>query len=157
MSRLVVSDASVFINFAFFDEFDKLNKLFEEIIVPEAVYFEVYQHGRYKPGSQEMLKAKKDGWIKVKKYSNKSLYDRLPSYIHEGEKEAIVLFIEVSGDVLLMDDRDGRRVAKNIISNDFVLTNSFEICDVLHESDIIDFNSIEMSMKLRQANFNTNF
>jgi predicted nucleic acid-binding protein len=43
------------------------------------------------------------------------LYNRLPSYLDKGEREAIVLFIEIDGDVLLMDDGDGRRIARAFI------------------------------------------
>lgn len=153
MNKLIVSDASIFINFAQFNIFDKLKSLFKEIIVPEAVYYEVYQDGRYKPGSKEMLEAKHDGWIKVKKYTNEKIFNSLPDYIHDGEAEAIVLFIECDGDVLLMDDRDGQRVANNFIDKSFSLFNSFEICDFLYEEGKIKFPSMEMKMKLKQADF----
>ncbi len=157
MSRLIVSDASIFINFAHFNKFDVLKCIFPEIIIPQEVYNEVYQHGRHIPGSEEIYLARKNGWIKIKKYKDKTIYDLLPSYINEGEREAIALFIELKGDVLLMDDTKGRQVANNFINFSFRLISSYEICDILYEKDLLDFPSLEMAIRLKQANFNSAF
>lgn len=150
---LIISDSSIFINFAYMDAFTALCKMFQQIVIPQKVYSEVYAGGRYIPGSRDIFVAKHQGWIQVVGYTDTKLYNSLPKYIHEGEREAITLFIEKKGDVLLMDDKAARGVAKSRITWDFRLINSFEICEAMYLKGIVKFNQIEMAMKLNQANF----
>jgi uncharacterized protein len=107
---IVVSDASPIINFAIIGSLDLLPKLFGNVILPESVFKEVTVSGAGMAGADEIREAE---WVKVTKCSNQSLMLALRNQIDPGEAEAIVLALELSADVLLMDERLGRAIAKD--------------------------------------------
>jgi len=106
---LVVSNSSVIIALAKICRLDLLEKLFKKVIVPEAVWKEVTVEG--KPGREKILRA---GFIHVKKTGNKRLVAFLEEFVDSGEAEAIVLALERNADLLLVDDRDARNLAKKL-------------------------------------------
>ncbi len=105
----VVSDSTVIIALAQVCRLDLLEKLFGEILVPEAVWREVTV--RSKPGSE---KIRVDGFIHVRKVHNKELVSLLREFVDEGEAEAIALALEANANLLLIDDRDARSLAKKL-------------------------------------------
>jgi len=106
---LVASNSSVIIALAMICRLDLLKKLFKEIVVPEAVWKEVTVEG--KPGHEKILRAE---FIHVKKACNRRLIAFLEEFVDEGEAEAIVLALELNADLLLVDDRDARDLAKKL-------------------------------------------
>ena len=106
---LVVSNSSVIIALARICRLDLLEKLFRKIIVPEAVWREIAVEG--KPGREKILRA---GFIHVKKADNKRLVALLEEFVDSGEAEAIVLALERNADLLLVDDKDARNLAKKL-------------------------------------------
>ncbi len=106
---LVVSNSSVVIALTRICRLDLLEKLFGEILVPEAVWQEVAVKG--KPGSEKIMRA---DFIRVRKVSDKKLATLLKNLIDEGEAEAITLALEANADLLLVDDRDARSLAKRL-------------------------------------------
>jgi len=106
---LVVSNSSVIIAFARICRLDLLEKLFKEIVIPQGVWEEVTVEG--KPGREKILRA---GFIHVKKASNGRLVALLEGFVDRGEAEAIVLALELNADLLLVDDRDARNLAKKL-------------------------------------------
>ncbi|HIH72677.1 MAG: hypothetical protein XD43_1226 [Thermococcales archaeon 44_46] len=86
-----------------------LREFFGEIIIPEAVYRECVLEG----GESEDARAIKNaGWIKVEKISDERLKRTLMLELDEGESEAIVLALEKNAELILIDDYDGREVAR---------------------------------------------
>jgi len=106
---LVVSNSSVIIAFARACRLDLLDRLFRKVVVPEAVWEEVTVEG--KPGREKILKA---GFIHVRKAGNRRLVAFLEEFVDRGEAEAIVLALELNADLLLVDDRDARSLAKKL-------------------------------------------
>jgi len=106
---VVVSNSSVVIAFARICRLDILQKLFREILVPEAVWCEITVEG--KPGSE---KVKRADFIRAEKIRDKRLASLLKEYVDDGEAEAIVLALEASADLILVDDLDARRLAKKL-------------------------------------------
>ncbi|MEM9935995.1 MAG: hypothetical protein AAF824_20380 [Bacteroidota bacterium] len=51
-------------------------------------------------------------WIAVVSIEDLSLFNELIQYLDPGEAEAIVLALETKADLLLIDERKGRRIAK---------------------------------------------
>lgn len=101
----VISDLSSLIALSEIGKLNLLNKIFGEVIIPNAVEKEVYR---------EKSPPK---WIKIF-----SVTQRLASYILEsslgpGESEAICLFKEVNADILILDDLNARRVAEKLEIN----------------------------------------
>jgi len=105
----VVSNASPIIHLARVGQLELLRQLYGEIFVPEAVWEEVVIKGKGKAGSKEIRQAK---WIKRKRVSNHLLVKALRRELDAGEAEAIALAVEVGAELLLMDDKIGRRIAQ---------------------------------------------
>ncbi len=106
---LVVSNSSVIIALAKICYLYLLEKLFGEILVPEAVWKEITVEG--KPGYEKIVRAK---FISLKKVGDTRLVALLEEFIDTGEAEAIALALERGADLLLIDDRDARNLAKRL-------------------------------------------
>lgn len=106
---IVISDASVLINLAIIGHLDLLQKLFQEIIIPEAVFHEVTVKGAGKPGDQEV---RSSDWIQVVTIQNAELVKTLLEEIDPGEAEGITLAVEMDAELLLIDEKLGREKAK---------------------------------------------
>ena len=110
----VVCDSSVIIGLSVVGKLDILWRLFEDVYVPEAVFYEVCVKGKNRVGSRELQDAVKCGCIKVKKPSNTLLVNSLVDPLGKGEAETIVLALEISADYACIDERIARRKAKQL-------------------------------------------
>jgi len=106
----VVSNTSVLINLARIGKLDLLRKLYGQIIIPRAVWQEVVVEGAGQPGADEV---KSVTWIKTQAAINKQLVHALRQDLDAGEAEAIALALEIEADLLLMDERLGREMARH--------------------------------------------
>ncbi|RLE93430.1 MAG: DUF3368 domain-containing protein [Thermoprotei archaeon] len=105
---LVVSNSSVLIHLTKISRLDLLYKLFKRVVIPLAVYRECTVDG--KPGSESIKKA---SWINVLSIKNTALKQSLMYFLDEGESEVIVLALEINADLVLLDESEARRIAKN--------------------------------------------
>ena len=96
---IVVSDTSGLSVLITVGREDLLPKLFQKVIIPEAVRREL---GSYHPKLPEWLECRE-----VAKGKEKS-----PGHLGEGEWEAILLAEQTRADLLLMDEKPGRRIAE---------------------------------------------
>jgi predicted nucleic acid-binding protein len=81
------------------------------VIIPQAVYDEIVNVGYLVPGTTEVQNL---SWINVDLVSNKNQVNELLNELDFGEAEAIVLALELNADLLLLDERKGRKVAQNL-------------------------------------------
>jgi hypothetical protein len=97
---IVVSDASPLINLAVVGHLELLRQLYGSLKIPKAV-------------SEEIIKANQSmpSWIDTHFVSNQALAIALMVELDPGEAEAIALAIELPADLLLIDERIGRRMA----------------------------------------------
>ena len=86
-----------------------LRSLFGEVIVPKAVYNEIAVFGKGKMGDDVFNSI---DYISVKELENEMAVSLLRTQLDCGEAEAIVLASELWADVLLLDEKKARRVAK---------------------------------------------
>jgi len=107
---IVVSDASVLIGLSAINRLIILQSLFGELLIPEAVYREIVTAGKGRPGEHQVQAAT---WIRYQAVVNLSLSADLQGKLDDGEAEAITLAVEVGADILLMDERRGRQLAKS--------------------------------------------
>ncbi len=107
---IIISDTSCIINLAQVGELELLPKIFNEIVIPQAVYDEIVLKGNNRAGAHEIKQAT---WIKIKQHTNKTLYQELRADLDEGEAEAITLAIELKADLLIIDEDKGRRIAES--------------------------------------------
>ena len=104
---IVVSDTSVITNLAQIEYLDLLKNLYRRIVIPTHVSDELMHHA----GTMNLVK--ECSWIEAVDPTDKKLHEKLLTTLDPGEAAAIVLSKELSADLLLIDERKGRRVAKD--------------------------------------------
>lgn len=111
---LVVPDASVLIGLARIDRLSILPALFAEILTPQAVWNEAAAEAGPRPGAA-VLRATK--WLRVARVQDVARLSEMrrsePS-LGAGEIEVVCLAAERAADWALIDDREGRRLAKRL-------------------------------------------
>ncbi len=111
--KKVISNASPLIALSNIEQLELLNKLFKKIIIPEAVYKEVVEEGKGRPGATEVKKAI-NKWIKVKEVKNLKEVNALRAILDYGEAEVIVLAQEIKADLLILDNKEPRIFATHL-------------------------------------------
>lgn len=107
----IVSNTSPVLNLAIIDQLHLLQLQFATVLIPEAVLQELRIEDNL-PGSQSIRHAIDSGWLVVQQVANYALVQALKRELDEGESEAIALGIETLANPVLLDEREGRRVAK---------------------------------------------
>ncbi|MCL0041119.1 DUF3368 domain-containing protein [Thermodesulfovibrionales bacterium] len=109
----VVSNTSPLLNLAIIDRLPLLREQFGKIWIPLAVLDELRIEENL-PGSQAVRKAIEAGWLRVKELKDQRMLQALTRDLDRGEAEAIMLALEVDAEQILLDEREGRRVAKSL-------------------------------------------
>ncbi|MBD2438669.1 DUF3368 domain-containing protein [Nostoc sp. FACHB-110] len=109
----VVSNTSPILNLAIVDQLELLSRQFSEILIPRAVVDEL-KFDEERPGSHIIREAISSGWIRVQQVSNESLVQLLKQTLDRGEAEAIALAVELKADWIILDEREGRKIAKSL-------------------------------------------
>ncbi|MCL0078512.1 DUF3368 domain-containing protein [Dehalococcoidia bacterium] len=106
----VISDSSTLIHLAGIGRLELLKEFYEKILITPAVWREVVEEGKGRPGAEEVKEAQRAGWIEVIVPSNESVVRFLERELHKGEAEAIALATERNPEVILLDELEARRV-----------------------------------------------
>ena len=107
--RKVVVNTTPLIALSHVGQLDLLKRLYNEIIIPEAVY------GELSVKTESVCKKEVDrslDWIRVGKISNQMAKDMYKTQLHEGEVEGMILAKEVAADVVIIDDANAKKYAK---------------------------------------------
>ena len=108
-----VSNTSPLLNLAIIGRLELARAQFGSVVVPPAVAGEFrLEEGR--PGSSALRRAVEDGWIAVEEPSDDPLIRTLRQDLDLGESEAITLAVEKEAGLILLDEREGRRRARNV-------------------------------------------
>ena len=107
---IVVSDTTPLISLLKINQLDLLEKLFGEVLIPEAVFNELTVDERFQLEAQ-LIRQKE--FIAVKPVNNLESVSILKraTGLDQGESEAIVLTDELKADLILMDEAKGRKVS----------------------------------------------
>jgi len=105
---IVVSDTSPVLNLARIGRLDLLPSLYRQVLIPSAVYEELIRSKSDLPPAVEIVS---QPWLIVATANDQERVQELRGCLDPGEAEAIVLAIELRADLLLVDERRGRRVA----------------------------------------------
>jgi predicted nucleic acid-binding protein len=105
---IVVSDTSPVLNLARINRLELLPLLYQQVLVPSAVYKELKESKRYLLPAIDLASER---WLAVAAVKNHTRVQELRQHLDPGEAEAIVLAIERRADLLLVDERRGRRTA----------------------------------------------
>lgn len=106
-NKKVVSDTSPLLNLALIDRLEALEKQFEEITVPEKVWQELEEGEK----GLDKLKQKRE-IFNIVKVEEDSFYKELNKELDKGETAAIRHAIEKDADIVLLDEKEGRKVAR---------------------------------------------
>ena len=112
MTRIVVADAGPLIGMARIGQLSLLQNIYGSIIIPPKV-FEELKIPSDKPGASAVSKAIKARWIKIVELKRPSDSISLRLLVDAGEAESIQLAFEQNAHLLIIDDRKGRKIAKN--------------------------------------------
>lgn len=107
---MIISNTTPLINFAAIRRLDILEQLFRTIVIPKAVEQELLEKGKEYPSTEEIEQAT---FLETLEVQNVQLCRSLKAELNEGEAEAIVLAVEHKPGLLLIDEIEGRRVAKS--------------------------------------------
>lgn len=110
---IVVSDTTPIISLLKIGQIDLLQKLFESVVIPKAVYDELTVNNEF---ADEAEAIRESEYIKVADVSNRGAVDllRRATGLDLGESEAIIYTDESKADLLLMDESKGRKVARQM-------------------------------------------
>src|SRR4051812_1674862 len=105
---VVVSDTSAIRAFYHLNQLELLHQLFGDVVIPPAVLTELATPvGRFQPILLRDL-----GAIRVVMVRDRQSVASLQEKLDPGESEAISLAIEMSAELLLIDERPGRFIAR---------------------------------------------
>ena len=108
---MVICDSSSLIHLAGIGRLGLLRDLYGKLIVPTAVWREVVEEGKGRPGVVEVQEARSAGWIEVKPATQEFLLKSLKQELDAGEAEVICLAVELKASLVLLDETEARRVA----------------------------------------------
>ncbi len=135
MPKTVVSDTSCFIALANIGELELLKELYQNLIATQQVADEF---GEGLPN-----------WIEIINPKDQQKQKMLELHIDKGEASAITLALEISADLIILDDYKARQVAEKLSLN---ITGTLGIIVSAKNKGII--SSIKPALnKLQQINF----
>ena len=142
----VVCNSSPLIHLAKVGKLELLKDYFTEISIPEAVYRECVVDGKDREDAKRIESA---SWIRVVDIKNIDLKKALNTVLDEGESEAIVLALQESADLILLDDYEARELARTY---GLKITGTIGLLiKAKYEGDISSIG--EMLEKLRRTGF----
>jgi len=106
---IIVSNTSPINYLILIEQINLLAELFQQIIIPQAVYTELSD--RFAPPPVQAWIANPPSWLKIQSVSQTA--DAIANLLDPGETEAIVLAQELNADLLILDDMKARRIAKD--------------------------------------------
>lgn len=128
---MIVADAGPIIAFARIGRLDLLEQVLGELVIPDAVYADLVTKGIGKPGADEVAQS---NWIRRLAVTDHAPFALLPSALHHGEREAIVLAQEHKAQ-LLIDEKHGRQAA---VERGLVVFGSLRVLTAAKRQGLID-------------------
>ena len=110
---IVISDTTPIISLLKADQLELLQKLYQTVLVPRAVYRELTENPAY---IKEAEIIKNVDFLSVATIENIKSVNVLRSVtgLDEGESEALIMYDEQKADLLLMDEHKGRSVDRQL-------------------------------------------
>lgn len=110
----VISNTSPITNLAGIGQLDFLRQLYGTVTIPQAVYKEMVGLSRTVPGTLEVQTLR---WITAQPVTDLNQIETLRAILDQGEAEAIVLAMELNAELLIIDERPGRAIARQYSLN----------------------------------------
>ncbi len=109
----IISNTSPILNLALIAQLELLKQQFNKVIIPQAVLDE-FRLSEDLPGTGHISAALREGWLSVQSLSDRHKADLLERELDKGESEAIACALELNAELLLIDEREARRVCKSL-------------------------------------------
>ena len=148
---IVIADTTPIITLMKLQRLDLLEKLFDTVIVPNAVYEELVSNSNYLTEVQMVVECP---FLKRCAVSDRQSIKILREVVglDAGESEAIALAEENNADLLIIDERKGRRIAKQmelkITGTIGILLQAFD-CKILSEEEILSCSERLRNSRIR--------
>ena len=141
---IVVADTTPLNYLILIGHAEVLSDLYRRVLIPQAVFEEL--HAQSAPTVVRAWVSNHPSWLEVQQVS--FISDAALEALDAGEREAIMLAEQVSADLLLIDEREGRREA---IRRNLSVTGTLGVLDEAAERGLI--NLPEAIEQLRQTSF----
>jgi predicted nucleic acid-binding protein len=138
---IVISDSSPLNYLILIGQANLLQKLYGQVLTPPAVYDELQR-----PSTPRVVRdwiAQAPAWLMI--YQEAISPDATLSRLDAGEREAIALAETLRADAVLIDERDGRRVAEQ---RHLTVIGTLQILDTAAENGIIDLPTVLDQLRL---------
>jgi len=146
---IVISDTTPIISLIKIQKLDLLQKLFGEILIPEAVFRELTTNNLFCDESEIVKKCE---FLKVVSVQNKKSLEVLQKItgLDDGESESIIIVDEQKSDLLIMDERKGRKVAEKM---GITLTGTVGVLLQAYNENMISADYVKLCLQsLREQN-----
>ena len=146
---IVISDTTPIVSLIKINRIDLLEKLFEEVCIPEAVFRELTTNTMFE---NEAEVVKNSPFLKTTPVKDRTSLAILQaaSGLDDGESEAIILADELKSDLLIMDERKGRKVAQKL---GITITGTIGILIQAHDENMISTEDIKLYLEqLKNSN-----
>ena len=110
---LIVADTTPLISLMKIERLDLLEKLFQRVVIPDAVYRELTSSVSFPEEARQIAKSEFIDRISVADARSIDLFRRSAG-LDLGESEAIIYASAHHADILLMDEAKGRQIAKTM-------------------------------------------
>ena len=110
---IVISDTTPIISLLKAGRLEILEKLYGKVLIPEAVYQELTENPSYESETQIIRNAEFLWAVPVENMKSVSVLRRVTG-LDLGESEALIMYDEQKADLLLIDERKGWKVAKQL-------------------------------------------
>ncbi|MBD2499816.1 DUF3368 domain-containing protein [Anabaena azotica] len=137
---IIVSNTSPINYLILIEQINLLAELFQEIIIPQAVYTELSD--KFAPPPVQAWIRNPPSWLKIQPVSQTA--DAIANLLDPGETEAILLAQELNADLLILDDMKARRIAKD---RGLAITGILGILDQAATMKLIDLPVAIQSLK----------
>jgi predicted nucleic acid-binding protein len=141
---IVVADTSVLCYLVLIEQVELLPHLFGQIAIPQAVFEELGANKA--PVQLQKWMTQLPQWLKI--YSVTSTDDITLEGLHSGEREAILLAEELKADLIILDEKAARQIARERGLN---LTGLLGILDYSATRQLIDLAMV--LERLQQTTF----
>lgn len=108
MPDIVISNATPLITLLSIGKLELLKELYDKIYIPKAVFDEI-EEGKHK---SFYVNLEEISWVEIKQAENKFALRILTNELDKGEAEAIILYEEMNAQLLIIDEKLGRDIAR---------------------------------------------